>query len=359
MVEKQSRGGHRFVDEIELDIDTDGLGHEISFVRLQEIIEGYSQLLATVNDEKSHDPNDARTVLNESSDKKASHALYLSPARAGSFKNNLAIYDDSDEDMGTLPLDGIGFTPAFKIIRSVAENDVREFEARLPSKLARSRALDAIAKLCPKDNEVIRTESSRDPEINMELPKTRMIDFDDLRPVCDDYVDAIVIGTISSVDFESHTLKFRPSKSQRKYTVGYDPDMEDRLVASRKRPMTVNCQVRYDLNGNIADVINAEGVEELELGDITIDKFEYDGNVIEFEKPLLVEVELDEDTGQVFIGRCDPLGMIVYAEYQGDLVDEIRADLEWRWGNIALAPDDALSPNAIETKKAFLGLVIR
>lgn len=350
---------HRFVDELELDIETQGLDHEISFSRLQEIIEGYSTLLSIVNDDKSYDINDVRTTANESADKKASHAIYLSPAREGSYAATARIYDDSEMKEPPLPLYGEGFTPVFQVIQAVSDNNVNEFEKLLPSKLSRTRALDAIRKICPRENESIQVVSHRDPKIDRDMPTAAIIDFDGLLPSDESFVDGVVVGTICSVNFEAHELKFRPSNSRRKYTVTYDPNMEDRLVLARKSLMVVNCGIRYDHNGDIAEIKDIGGIEELDLHDIELSEFNADGEHVEFRNPLHVHVSMDTESGQICIGENEDLGMVVYGEHMGDLLEEVRNDLAWRWTNIALAPDDELASDARRIKAAFLGMVVR
>ena len=359
MAEGQKDRHHRLIDELDIDIETEGLEDEISFTRLQEIIEGYNTLLGTVNDERSYNSDDTRVSAPESAEKKASHAIYLSPARKGCWAATARVYDDSESEEQTLPLRGEGFTPIINIVSAIGNGNISEFEELLPSRFARKRALEAAEKICSKPNETIRVVSVNNPQIAIDIPKARDVDFTAFRPTSSSFTDGVVIGYITGVDFEGHKLSLRPNKDSRKFTIEYDPDIEDRLIMARKSPMVVNCSVRYDLNGNIAEIKDAAGIEELTIFDISVESFtSLSGDIVDFKEPLVVTVSLDEDAGQVLIGENGDLGVVVYAEHQGDLREETLNDLAWRWDAIALASDDDLASDALSIKKRFLEMVV-
>lgn len=355
-MDESSSRNHRLVDKLEIHVDTDGLTDEISYDRLREIMDGYDILLGTLADSRTYDADDARVQQQESTEMKLSHKLYLSPAKEGCYSATALLYDDSEEQIQELPIYGTGFERVLRVIDCAATGDVEQFSQMVPSKLARKRVLDGVAKVSPGDGERMKIVSGIDERKTTELKQAKVIPFNKLQPVEEDYTDAEVIGRIVVVDFEKHRLFLRPSGATKRFSVDYDPEMEDRLMATRHELMCVKCRVKYNVNGDIQDIKEADGIEALDLKDIEIARFDADGRTYTFKKPIVVRVGLDE-TGQVYIGTNDVLGLVVYAEHQDELLDEINADLAWRWTSLAQETEDNLAPDAVSVHRALLELV--
>lgn len=348
---------HLLIDKMTIHVNTDSLSHEISYKRLREIMDGYEILLGTLEDSRTYNPNDSRTKQQEKSEDRLSHMLYLSPAVEGSYACEARLYDDSDEvNEPPLPLYGEGFDRVLRVIDCVASGDGERFEEVVPSRLARTEVLKGVEKVSPKADEKISVVVGLKQESIVELKQAEVIPFERLKPVEDKYTDAEVIGRIAQVDFEGKKLWLRPGKATKKFCIEYDSEIEDRLMEARHELMTVKCKVKYNINGDIADIIDADGIEELQLKDIDISEFEVDGVKHHFEVPITVKVELDE-TGQVYIATYDQLQLCVYAEHQDELRQEIEGDLEWRWSEIAMADDSELAPDALAVKRTFHELV--
>lgn len=348
---------HRLVDMLEIHVDTDGLEHEIAYERLCEILDGYDILLGTLADERTYNADDVRVQQQETTEMKLSHKLYLSPAKEGSYIATALLYDDSEEQAQELPFYGTRFEHALKIINDAANGDVKQFNQMVPSKLARKRVLEGVGKVSPAEDERIRVTSGVEDRKTTELKQAKLIPFQKLQPVEEDYTDVEVIGRIVVVDFERHKLSLRPKAVTKRFTLDYDPDMEDRLIAARHKLMCVKCKVKYNINGDIENIKDADGIEALDLKDIEVSEFEAAGAIHAFKEPIVVQVGLDE-TGQVYIGNYDPLGLVVYAEYQDELLEEVKADLSWRWTDLAQESEDNLAPDAIAVRRTLLDLVV-
>lgn len=357
MAEEVKMKNHRLVDKMVIHVDTDELGHEISYDRFREILDGYETLLGTLEDNRTYNPNDTRTQQQESAEMKLSHKLYLSPATEGSYQVEARLYDDSDDVQPTLPWENQGFARVFRVIDCASSGDTEKFAEAVPSKLARLRVIEGLKKVSPQPTERITVTSGLQGEHTTELKQANIIPFEQLRPVEDEFDDAEVIGKIALVDFESKKLQLRPNGSTRRFPVQYDPEIEDRLMETRYKLMTVKCKVKYNINGDIAEIIDADGIEELELRPVEIKSFVADGVEHSFDHPITVTVELDE-TGQVYLGVFDELNLCVYAEHQDELRQEILDDLAWRWSAIAMAPEDELAPDAIAVRRTFRDLVV-
>lgn len=347
---------HRLIDKMTIHVDTGDDSHEIAYDRFREMLDGYETLLGTLEDDRTYNANDTRTQQQETSDMKLSHMLYLLPATEGSYACEARLYDDSEEMNRTLPLYGEGFTRVLEVIDCVAEGNAEKFVEEVPSRLARTRVLEGVRKVSPKSGEQITVITGGKQKKAVSLKQAEIIPFDSLKPVEDEYTDAEVIGKIVMVDFENKKLWLRPNGATKKFGIDYDPDIEDRLMKTRYQLMTVKCKVKNNLNGDIGDIIDADGIEELELRDIELKSFDANGQTIKFKSPIVVTVSLDE-TGQVYIATYDQLELCAYAEHQDELRQEIEDDLAWRWTNIAMAPESDLAPDAVAVRKAFRGLV--
>lgn len=358
MADDAAKRPHRLVDKMVIHVQTDELGHEIAYDRLREILDGYEALLGTLGDERTYNIDDTRTQQQESAEMKLSHKLYLSPAQEGSYAVEARLYDDSDNIQPPLPFEGQGFARVLSIIQCVTAGDPEQFAREVPSKLARQCVLEGVKKVCPRPTERIRVTTGVDSPKSTELTQAKIIRFDQLNPVEDDYSDAEVIGRIVSVDFENKKLNFRPNGSKRRFSIPYDEEIEDRLVETRYMLMTVKCKVRYNVNGDIADITDASGIEKLELRDVVVDSFEADGVTHVFKTPITVTVQLDGDANRVYLGICEELGMCVYVEHQDEMRQEVLDDLAWRWHSIVQADETELAPDAIAVRSAFLDLVV-
>lgn len=354
---ESSNKNHYLVDMLEIHVDTDGLEHEIAYDRLREILDGYDILLGTLADSRTYNADDTRVQQQETTGMKLSHKLYLSPAKEGSYTATALLYDDSEEQTPELHLYDTGFERVLKVINCTANGDVEQFDQLVPSKLARKRVLEGVGKISPTESERMKVISGIENRKTTELKQAKLIPFQKLQPVEESYTDAEVIGRIVVVDFEKHRLSLRPKGATKRFTLDYDPDMEDRLMARRYELMCVKCKVKHNINGDIEDIQDADGIEELDLKDIEVSEFEAAGVIHAFKEPIIVQVGLDE-TGQVYIGNYNPLGLVVYSEYQDELLGEVKADLSWRWINLAQETENNLAPDAIAVRRTLLDLVV-
>lgn len=357
MAEMIGMRNHRLVDKMVIHVETEELGHEITYERFKEILDGYEILLGTLEDSRTYNPNDTRTQQQETADMKLSHKLYLSPAVEGSYSVEARIYDDSEDGQPTLPFEGQGFDRVFTVIECAATGDADKFAEAVPSKLGRLRVLEGVKKVSPKPSERITVTSGLKAERTTHLKQADVIPFHQLQPVEDEYTDSEVIGTIALVDFEKKTIWLRPKNAAKRFKIQYDPEIEERLIDARYKLMKVNCKVKYNLNGDIAEIIDADGIEELELRPIEIDSFVADDGTHVFRHPITVIVELDE-TSQVYLGVFEELDLCVYVEHQDEMRQEILDDLAWRWSAIAIADENELAPDALAVRNTFLDLVV-
>ncbi len=357
MAEDSGKMNHRLVDKMVVHVETAELGHEISYDRFREIFDGYDALLGTLEDTRSYNPNNTRTQQQETADMRRSHRLCLSPATEGSYAVEARLYDDSENIDRPLPLYGEGFTRVLRVIGCAARGDVDAFIQEVPSKLARKNVLEGLKKISPQPSEKITLTSGLMLDSTTELKRADIIPFPKLQPIEEEYVDAEVIGHIVLVDFENKRLQFRPNGATRRFGIQYDPEIEDRLVETRYKLMTVKCKIRHNVNGDIADIADADGIEELELHPIEVSSFEADGVTHTFKSPITVAVELDE-TNQVYIGVFKELDLCVYVEHQDEMRREVLNDLAWRWTEIAMSKEEELAPDAIAVRNTFLDLVV-
>lgn len=347
----------RLVDKMSIHISTEGLGDEISFARLKEILDGCDALLDIVSDERSYDPNDGRASRRRTSEAKTSHAIYLAPASRGCYCTDALLYDESVEPQIRIPFTETGFKPALSLVEAVSNEDAAALAAQIPSRCAQDEAVREIEKILPKEKERISVAAGEDGSERTVLKKAGLIDFASLRLVTDKYTEGTIIARVVAVNFESKWMSLKPIKGTKRFKIDYDPDIEDRLISNRQKPMTVNCRYKYDINGDISDVKDASGIEELELRPISVSEFEVDGRMVRFRAPLSVEVSLDPESGQIFVAEYEPLGMVVFAEHQDEIRGEVLEDLAWRWSYIVKAPEEVLGDDAVAVRRNFLGLV--
>lgn len=342
----ESKDALSLLGSLDLHIETEGQESEIDFSRLMELLDGYKDIVLALNDSSIDNVNDHRTNIREREDL----VFRLAPAREGSYAQLLNVYKTDKQT--EIEFSG-GLNEVTGIIGLVQNNDVDGFRNQIKSPTVALRALEGVKKVLPKEGEIIRIKINDDDYV---LPKDKIIDFDAFKYGDNEYLDAQVNGQIVSVDFENKQMKIKAEGSGKKFSVRYCKELEEQLLRNRKELMSVKCQVRYDIHGNIADIKNADGLEELVLLPIEIEGFESNHQHYSFASKLIIQPTLDE-TKQIFIAEYKPLELLVYAEFLEDLIDEILYDIMWKWDNFVASDENNLADDAIRVREELLKMV--
>ncbi len=96
--------------------------------------------------------------------------------------------------------------------------------------------------------------------------KATIIPFEQLRPIEEDSTTLKLSVKVALVDFERKKLQLRPMAHGTLPQFNTTPGNRRPSVETRYKLMRGYMQVKYNVNGDIAEIIDADGIEELELG---------------------------------------------------------------------------------------------
>lgn len=338
--------------------------HSIPVDQLIDMLQGLEDIVSGLADGRRLDFSDSRQRAQLTDDEKRHYRLFARPCEVGSFQQVVDLYDTRDSVQNLDPLfDGCEttFSEAIEIVHCVSNGDKEQFDELVRSSSVAARVLNGVEKMCPRGTETIELKKVDDAGKfkSVTIPpeaKARIIEW---KTLCEGPFPKEVIAKVTAVDFDSKKLTLKPLGGGRKLKAPYSDELQDSVLKDvHEGKWKLLCTARMTPNGEIEEIESVEGLEQLSLRrDIEIDSFECGGKKITFRNPLIVSEALDSDIGQAFVVEVPDLDIIVYSEFQGELIPALRDELSNKWDWIVQCPDDELTPRALRVKRKFMSLV--
>lgn len=163
---------------------------------------------------------------------------------------------------------------------------------------------------------------------------------------------SIVTGYFNKVDFKERKLTLLIPDTGRTISCLYEEDIESTLLENARDLIQVIGTIELDSDGNpqrITDVqefhpVNTDDIDILELIPEYLKSNELNN--------LKVAVTLSDDK-QTYFASLEELGIDQAAYTRSDLIDGLRAEIEFLWTSIAREHDVNLAPKAIMLKKTL------
>jgi hypothetical protein len=162
-----------------------------------------------------------------------------------------------------------------------------------------------------------------------------------------------ITGELRSIAFAEHRLTIYYAPKGRTLECLYDESLEPMLFENRRDLIQVTGQVEDADDGHPRRIVEVSRIEELDLSPFVIVEF---ANGIPLAEPLRLDPILSEDQ-QLIRLQNDTLDIDVFAHTRGELLVELRSQLEMLWVEYAQEHDDALSAPAQALKRRLLELV--
>ncbi len=162
-----------------------------------------------------------------------------------------------------------------------------------------------------------------------------------------------VTGELRSIAFAEHKLSLLYVPKGRVLECIYDETLEPMLFENRRDLIQVTGQVEDADDGHPRRIVEVSRIEELDLSPFVVTDFVAG---IPLAEPLRLDPVLSEDQ-QLIRLQNELLDIDVFAPTRGELLNELRSQLDMLWVEYAQEHDDALSAPAQSLKRRLLALV--
>ena len=161
------------------------------------------------------------------------------------------------------------------------------------------------------------------------------------------------VGELYKIDIQEHKVGLRVHGTKRLLNCEYPEESEDMLVDNMKNPIQVEGVVEGDANGIPLRILKARSFNLVNTGPIELTTLVPKNLKVRKIQNTRVEIRLSDD-GQLYIAEYPDLE-IVQADYtRSDLVESLRAEIEFIWREYAMEKDAKLWPDAQKLKKNLL-----
>jgi len=162
-----------------------------------------------------------------------------------------------------------------------------------------------------------------------------------------------VTGELRSIAFAEHKLSLLYAPKGRALECIYDETLEPMLFENRRDLIQVTGQVEDAEDGHPRRIVEVSRIEELDLSPFVITDFV---TGVPLAEPLRLDPILSEDQ-QIIRLQNEALDIDVFAPTRGELLNELRSQLDMLWIEYAQEQDAALSAPAQSLKRRLLSLV--
>lgn len=280
------------------------------------------------------------------------HTLRCSIPTAGSYAMPVSEVDVRDQDdlpqvNGYAALDDV-----YMITEAVIKDDTQGLRQMLPDTGFRSLMLRTIQDMAPSEGSrwelefAVGGRGSHRFEYGLRKNVTRILQAE--QP---EREEGSVIGELQRIYFDECKFIIRHPVTATLISCMYEDEIESDILESRRDYVQVIGQVSRTTEGHVSSVSDVTSIERVDLSPFEISEITVDRVRLLINPPLLVSPELDEDTKQVFMFADDELNIYIAAPTRADLYDEILADLAFSYREYVRAPDEDLSPAAVEFKR--------
>lgn len=226
--------------------------------------------------------------------------------------------------------------------------------AQLPDSAIRRRVVDAFQQLAPKPGSGWRLELARNGTV-VRLDDTwqgsirRMYTLAETEPERE-----TINGELIEINFADRQITIVPVGSNRRLQITYPEDLEDVLLENRRSLIQVTGRVLRGEDEEVKKMFDLESIGPLDLSPLEITEVEHRGVRLRLREPLHLQPRLSVENPRFVTIEETRLGLDAFAGTMSELVDGVAESLVVGWRNHALAPDEELSPKALELKHNLL-----
>jgi hypothetical protein len=226
-----------------------------------------------------------------------------------------------------------------------------------PDGQVRNRALREVRKLLPKPGEGWQLGLQVGVKEEVLLVPDDAISTIDRELAQDAPEDTVmtVTGELIRIDFDRRTVVLRYPPTRRELECVYVDELEETMLENRRGLIQATGQFTLDEEGNPTRLTNVTQLEPVDLSPITLKTVQWQGQTFRFNRPILLQPELDEESSQLYVVENADLALISYAQTREQLLQDVSEQIAFMW-DAYVETKDALAPDALKLKQRLVDL---
>lgn len=109
-----------------------------------------------------------------------------------------------------------------------------------------------------------------------------------------------------------------------------------------------------DADGMPLRLTDVRSIEPVDLSPVEFKEVELAHEVLRFDPPIVLTPRLDDDEQQYFVADVPELGLTASGRTRDELLQDWEDQIQFVWGEYALAPVDTLAADALDLRSRLL-----
>lgn len=163
-----------------------------------------------------------------------------------------------------------------------------------------------------------------------------------------------VTGDLIRVDFYARrvVVRYRPTGCE--IPCQCEPAVLDTILQNWESPVQVTGRYVLDHRGHPIRLSAVTRIEPIDLSPMIFDAIEWGGRRLEFDSPLILDVKMDDESGQLYRLEAKDLGIDVFAQTREQLADELAEQVLFLWDAYAQESPEKLTSAARRLREVLL-----
>lgn len=235
------------------------------------------------------------------------------------------------------------------LIKAIAENDEAKFKHVVADSAYRGPILSSLEKTFKEQRGLYRLDIEDE---RGEIIASSAIAFEAIENLKKSRIPentySIITGYFNRVDFKERKITIQ-LQSGHSVNCIYDEEVEPTLLENARDLIQIVGMVEVDENGNPKRVTDVQEVHAVDTSEIDIIEVLPDYLKSLELNNMQAKVYLSEDN-QTYFASIEDIGIETAAYTRSDLMEGIRAEIDFLWRNIAKEDDENLTSDAVEVK---------
>ncbi len=163
-----------------------------------------------------------------------------------------------------------------------------------------------------------------------------------------------VVGELLRIDFSQKRLWILYPPASREIECSYLDDVEDSILDGRRGQFQVIGHFVLDADGRPLRLTDVRSIEPVDLSPVEFREVELADKVLRFDPPIVLTPRLDDDEQQHFVADVPELGLTVSGRTRDELLQDWEDQIQFVWGEYALAPEETLATDALDLRSRLL-----
>ena len=235
---------------------------------------------------------------------------------------------------------------------SIEVGDLESIQEIFPDSNLMLRALIEAKNFLPKSESKWQFGFARNSGDEILLTSQSSIQVSEWLEAENDFVT--LTGELVSIDFHNHKFVLLYPATDRRISCTYTQDLEEKLVANKRKLIQVTGEFTFDLSGNPIKSTDIARVEPIDLSSIVVEEILWAGQRLLLKEPLVFSPYLDEETKQLLVIEEPHICLYAFAHTRKKLLEEIWEQISFMWNEYVKSDESNLASDAIKLRKQLL-----